>query len=98
AATGFSHRDLVNTYVWTAQGGFFAETTEATDAVSETTSGSYNFTYSYGGNFDLSFGALGLGWAFHLDASRGGGFSTTRAKSKESSRSFGLDVQCAPSN
>ncbi|MEW5542991.1 hypothetical protein AB1339_35815, partial [Streptomyces cyaneofuscatus] len=32
------------------------------------------------------------------DASRGGGFSTTRAKSKESSRSFGLDVQCAPSN
>ncbi len=98
AAAGFSHRDLVNTYVWTAQGGFFAETTEATDAVSETTSGSYEFTYSYGGNFDLSFGALGLGWAFHLDASRGGGFSTTRAKSKEASRSFGLDVQCAPSN
>ncbi|RPE36462.1 concanavalin A-like lectin/glucanase superfamily protein [Kitasatospora cineracea] len=97
-ATGFSHRDLVNTYVWTAQGGFFAETTEATDAVSETTSGSYEFTYSYGGSFDLTFGALGLGWAFHLDASRGGGFSTTRAKSKESSRSFGLDVQCAPSN
>ncbi|MFJ5881761.1 LamG-like jellyroll fold domain-containing protein [Kitasatospora cineracea] len=97
-ATGFSHRDLVNTYVWTAQGGFFAETTEATDAVSETTSGSYSFTYSYGGSFDLNFGAFGLGWAFHLDASRGGGFSTTRAKGKESSRSFGLDVQCAPSH
>ncbi|WP_406553033.1 LamG-like jellyroll fold domain-containing protein [Streptomyces sp. YS-3] len=97
AATGFSHRDLVNTYVWTAQGGFFAETTEATDAVSETTSGSYNFSSMFGGSFDLTFGALGLGWSVHLDASRGGGFSITRAKGKDSSRTFGLDVQCAPS-
>lgn len=97
AAAAFSHRDLVNTYVWTAQGGFFAESTEATDAVSETTSGSYTYSSMFGGSFDLTFGALGLGWSVHLDASRGGGFSVTRAKSKESTRSFGLDVQCAPS-
>ncbi|MEV6684377.1 LamG domain-containing protein [Streptomyces sp. NPDC051130] len=97
AASGFSHRDLVNTYVWTAQGGFFAETTEATDAVSETTSGSYTFGNMFGGSMDLTFGALGLGWSAHFDASRGGGFSTTRAKGKDASRSFGLDVQCAPS-
>ncbi|MEU5116680.1 LamG domain-containing protein [Streptomyces longwoodensis] len=97
AATGFSHRDLVNTYVWTAQGGFFAESTEATDAVSETTSGSYSFSGSFGGTFEGSFGALGLGWFGSLDASVGGGFSVTRAKGKDASRSFGLDVQCAPS-
>ncbi|MEV7128419.1 hypothetical protein [Streptomyces sp. NPDC093260] len=48
-ADGFSHRDLVNTYVWTAQGGSFAETTEATDAVSETTAGSYSFNNMVGG-------------------------------------------------
>ncbi|MFB8406045.1 hypothetical protein [Streptomyces sp. NPDC055912] len=95
AATGFSHRDLVNTYVWTAQGGFFAESTEATDAVSETTSGSYTFSGSFGASFEGSFGALGLGWFGSLDASVGGGFSVTRAK--DASRSFGLDVQCAPS-
>ncbi|MFE2273327.1 LamG-like jellyroll fold domain-containing protein [Streptomyces lavendulae] len=97
AATGFSHRDLVNTYVWTAPGGFFAETTEATDAVSETTSGSYTFSGSFGASFEGSFGALGLGWFGSLDASVGGGFSVTRAKAKDASRSFGLDVQCAPS-
>ncbi|MGW4645492.1 LamG-like jellyroll fold domain-containing protein [Kitasatospora sp. NPDC004289] len=97
AATGFSHRDLVNTYVWTAQGGFFAESTEATDAVSETTSGSYSFSGSFGGTFEGSFGAFGLGWFGSLDASVGGGFSVTRAKGKDASRSFGLDVQCAPS-
>ncbi|MFJ3926737.1 LamG-like jellyroll fold domain-containing protein [Streptomyces sp. NPDC090022] len=97
AARGFSHRDLVNTYVWTAQGGFFAETTEATDAVSETTSGSYSFNHHVGGNLSFSFGFLDLGWSGSLDASRGGGFSVTRAKGKDSSRAFGLDVQCAPS-
>ncbi|MFF0216054.1 LamG domain-containing protein [Streptomyces vinaceus] len=96
-ATGFSHRDLVNTYVWTAQGGFFAEATEATDAVSETVSGSYTYSSAFGGSFDLSFGVLGVGISAHLDGSRGGGFSVTRARGKDASRSFGLDVQCAPS-
>ncbi|WP_327373067.1 LamG domain-containing protein [Streptomyces sp. NBC_01216] len=97
AANGFSHRDLVNTYVWTAKGGFFAETTEATDAVSETTSGSYAFSGKFGASMGVSFGALGLGFWGQMDASVGGGFSTTRAKGKDASRSFGLNVQCAPS-
>ncbi|MCD9904655.1 LamG domain-containing protein [Streptomyces sp. MT29] len=96
-ADGFSHRDLVNTYVWTAKGGFFAETTEATDAVSETTSGSYAFSGKLGVNAEMSFGALGLGFFGQMDASAGGGFSTTRAKGKDASRSFGLNVQCTPS-
>ncbi|MGW7584459.1 LamG-like jellyroll fold domain-containing protein [Kitasatospora sp. NPDC054768] len=96
-ADGFSHRDLVNTYVWTAQGGFFAETTEATDAVTETTAGSYTFHGSAGGYMDFAFSLIDLGWGLHMDASVGGGFSTTRAKGRDASRSFGLDVQCAPS-
>ncbi|MEV0535550.1 LamG domain-containing protein [Kitasatospora sp. NPDC050463] len=97
AAGGFSHRDLVNTYVWTAHGGFFAETVTATDAVSETTSGAYSFNQKISGSLALSFGVGPLTVTSQLDASRGGGFSITRAKSKESSRTFGLDVQCAPS-
>ncbi|QES57836.1 hypothetical protein DEJ51_29780 [Streptomyces venezuelae] len=96
AATGFSHRDLVNTYVWTAQGGFFAETTEATDAVSETTSGSYALSGSIGGTYGGNFGFKGVNFYGQLEASVGGGFSVTRAKGKDASRSFGLDVQCAP--
>ncbi|MFJ9690640.1 LamG-like jellyroll fold domain-containing protein [Kitasatospora sp. NPDC101183] len=96
ASGGFSRRDLVNTYVWTAQGGFFAETTEATDAISETTSGSYDLNAKVGQSFDLSFGVGVFGFGIHLDASRGGSLSLTRAKSKDSTRTFGLDVQCAP--
>ncbi|GAA0270692.1 hypothetical protein GCM10010302_05320 [Streptomyces polychromogenes] len=96
-ATGFSHRDLVNTYIWTAQGGFFAETTEATDAVSETTSGSYSFNAKVGVSAELAFGIGPIGIAGNADVSMGGGFTVTRAKSRDASRSFGLDVQCAPS-
>ncbi|MFJ3793967.1 LamG-like jellyroll fold domain-containing protein [Kitasatospora sp. NPDC090091] len=96
-ATGFSHRDLVNTYVWTAQGGFFSETTEATDAVSETTSGSYSFSAKVGVSAELAFGVGPIGFAANADVSMGGGFTVTRAKSRDASRSFGLDVQCTPS-
>ncbi|MFE0042518.1 LamG-like jellyroll fold domain-containing protein [Streptomyces albireticuli] len=94
---GFSRRDLVNTYVWTADGGFFAETTETTDAVSETTSGSYSLSGSVGASVGTSFDVMGIGINAQLDASLGGGMSVTRARGKEATRSFGLNVTCAPS-
>ncbi|MFI1170059.1 LamG-like jellyroll fold domain-containing protein [Streptomyces melanogenes] len=94
---GFSRRDLVNTYVWTADGGFFAETTETTDAVSETTSGSYSLSGSVGASVGTSFDIMGVGVNAQLDAAVGGGMSVTRARAKEATRSFGLNVQCAPS-
>lgn len=95
--TGFSRRDLVNTYVWTADGGFFAETTETTDAVSETTSGSYSLSGSVGASVGTSFDVMGVGVNAQLDASTGGGMTATRARGKQATRSFGLDVTCAPS-
>ncbi|MFF7022774.1 LamG-like jellyroll fold domain-containing protein [Streptomyces klenkii] len=94
---GFSRRDLVNTYVWTADGGFFAETTETTDAVSETTSGSYSLSGSVGASVGTSFDVMGVGINAQLDASVGGGMSVTRARGKEATRSFGLNVTCSPS-
>jgi hypothetical protein len=97
AAKGFSHRDLVNTYVWTAKGGFFAETTEATDSVTQTTSGSYSFTGTIGGSAEFSITMPGVGFNGTIDASFGGGMSSTRTRSKDASRTFGLNVQCGPS-
>ncbi|WP_244291088.1 LamG domain-containing protein [Streptomyces subrutilus] len=97
ASAGFSHRDLVNTYVWTAHGGFFEEATEATDAVTETTSGSYSFTGTIGQSVELVGSLAGVGITGSFDASIGGSMSTTRARTKDSSRTFGLNVQCAPS-
>ncbi|WFB05649.1 hypothetical protein LRS74_00430 [Streptomyces sp. LX-29] len=94
---GFSRRDLVNTYVWTADGGFFAETTETTDAVSETTSGSYSLSGSVGASVGTSFDIMGVGVNAQLDASIGGGMSVTRARGKQATRSFGLNVTCSPS-
>ncbi|MFJ3788317.1 LamG-like jellyroll fold domain-containing protein [Kitasatospora sp. NPDC090091] len=94
---GFSRRDLVNTYVWTADGGFFAETTETTDAVSETTSGSYSFSGSVGTSIGTSFDVMGVGVNAQLDASIGGGMTATRARGRQATRSFGLTVVCAPS-
>ncbi|MFB9208626.1 LamG-like jellyroll fold domain-containing protein [Nonomuraea spiralis] len=94
---GFSHRDLVNTYVWTAQGGFFAETIQATDAVTETHTGSYSFKATLSAAYEVGFEIKGKGATFGLEASFAGGTSVTRAKSKDASRGFGLTVECAPS-
>ncbi|WP_440102849.1 LamG-like jellyroll fold domain-containing protein [Streptosporangium sp. H16] len=93
----FSHRDLVNTYVWTAKGGFFAETTQATDAVTQTHSGTYAFKTSESFSVDFTIKALGVGLAGNIDASVGGSTSVTRSRAKDVSRTFGLTVDCAPS-
>lgn len=91
-AEGFSRRDIVNTYVWTADGGFFAETTATTDTVTETTSGSYRFNGAVTGGLDFGVKVFGVGIGFQMDAALGGGFSHTRSKSKESTRAFSLNV------
>ncbi|WP_397334558.1 LamG-like jellyroll fold domain-containing protein [Nonomuraea sp. 3-1Str] len=93
----FSHRDLVNTYVWTAQGGFFAETTQATDSVTQTHSGSYTFKAADTGTVEFKITIVGFGLTGHIEASLAGSTSVTRTRAKDVSRSFGLTVDCAPS-
>lgn len=91
-----SRRNIVNTYVWTAAGGFFAETTGTTDQVTETTTGSYTFNGTIGGHFSVGFEVLGQGCKFGVEASMGTGYSVTRSKSKDATRTFSLEVSCAP--
>ncbi|MEO5874684.1 MAG: hypothetical protein ABIS86_24590, partial [Streptosporangiaceae bacterium] len=91
-----SRRNIANTYVWTAQGGFFSETTSTTDQVTETHSGSYSM--SHAGAFSAMF-SIGLKISsakVSLDVSAGGGYSLTRTKSGSQSRTFSLDVACNP--
>ncbi|WP_148086060.1 LamG domain-containing protein [Actinocorallia herbida] len=96
ANSAAARRNLANTYVWTAAGGFFAETTGTVDQVTETTGGSYsvNGSLTAGGMYGSSAWAFGFkaGW----EVSLGGGYSVTRSKSKDATRSFSLDVSCAP--
>ncbi|MFI0980180.1 LamG-like jellyroll fold domain-containing protein [Streptomyces sp. NPDC021093] len=90
---GFARRDIVNTYAWSADGGFFAETTETTDVVTETTSGAYSFTGKATAGATAGFSVAGVGMGLQLDASLGGSLTRTRSRSREATRSFSLDVQ-----
>ncbi|MER7165791.1 LamG domain-containing protein [Micromonospora sp. NPDC000207] len=89
-----ARRNLANTYVWTAGGGFFAESTETTDTVTETTGGSYSIkgTISGGGMFEVKGAAGGMKLGF--EASIGGGSSVTRTRAKSATKTFGLEVAC----
>ncbi|MFJ5546808.1 LamG-like jellyroll fold domain-containing protein [Streptomyces sp. NPDC093225] len=91
-AAGLSRRDIVNTYVWSADGGFFAESTGTTDVVTETNSGSYHFNGLASVGMSTSFEIFGVGVGFQYDASFGGSISSSRSRSKESTRSFSLEV------
>ncbi|RPK69229.1 hypothetical protein EES43_00230 [Streptomyces sp. ADI96-02] len=96
ATSAFANRNIANTYVWTADGGFFAETTGTVDVVTQTTGGSYSLSGSVTLGLEIGFGVAGVGAGFQLDASVGGGMTTTRHRSKESTRTHSLDVECHP--
>ncbi|GLX34386.1 hypothetical protein Sros01_04590 [Streptomyces roseochromogenus] len=93
-ADAHSKRSLVNTYVWSADGGFFAETTETMDSVTEVTSGSYQLSGSLGGSVGGGVKIFGVGANAQFDASVGGGIAVTRSRGKEATRSFSLNLTC----
>ena len=86
-----SQRNLVNTYVWTIEGGFYAESTEVAQTQQETFANDRSLTLSgaAGVNYEIEFPT-----AFEQKSlfSSGSSFTLTRSKTKESSTSFGLDV------
>lgn len=91
-ARAFAKRNLCNTYVWTVQGGFFAETTETTDVVTESHNGHFSFNVSGELHVGLNVELFGVTVGGQVDAAFGGGQTFTRAKSSEASRSFGLNL------
>ncbi|NES87269.1 MAG: hypothetical protein F6K10_41430 [Moorea sp. SIO2B7] len=86
-----SQRNLVNTYVWTIEGGFYAESTEVAQTQQET----YANTTSLSLGGDLGF-YIDMESPTHLVHnslfSSGSSFTLTKSKTKESSNSFGLDL------
>jgi len=91
----FAKRNLVNTYVWTADGGFFAETTQTTDVKTEVTAGSFSFSGAVGGSFSTDVEIFSIGFSLEFEASIGGGFSITKTKSKDAEKSFSLALNLA---
>ena len=91
-----ARRNMANTYVWTAAGGLFSETTTTTDQVTWITAGKYSVSGSFtvGGGAEFSIGPVGV--EISGEASFGGGYTTTSTKTRVASRGFSLDVVCQP--
>lgn len=86
-----SQRNLANTYVWTVEGGFYAESTEVAEIQQETYANETSLSLS--GGLGLSFKAdIGIGFEQKNLLSSGSSFTLSKSKTKESSTSFGLDV------
>ncbi|MFJ9447012.1 LamG-like jellyroll fold domain-containing protein [Kitasatospora sp. NPDC101235] len=96
AAKDAARRHLVNTYVWTAAGGLFTETTSTTDQVTEVTAGDFSLSGSLtvGGGFKFDGGSVGVEISGSVTV--GGGYAVTRSKTKEASRTFSLEVSAEP--
>lgn len=91
-AEKFAKRNLVNTYVWTADGGFFAESTEISEVRQESTSGSFSFSGELSGNIGADISIFGTKISFEYEASLGGSLHLSKNKSKDSETSFSVDV------
>ena len=84
-------RNIVNTYVWTADGGLFAEAQETMDCRTDVTGGEYRFLGMAGAKTEMLFAAT-AGTKFSLDAMFGGHLNRVETKTAEATKSFSLEV------
>ncbi|MFG6102783.1 hypothetical protein D0962_12310 [Leptolyngbyaceae cyanobacterium CCMR0082] len=85
-------RNIVNNYVWTADGGTFVESQETLDIVQETTGGDYSFRGLAGVDVSAAFAISKVATRFTLQALFGGHLNLTVTKSQETESTFALDV------
>jgi hypothetical protein len=89
-------RNMANTYVWTAAGGQFAETMQSFDTHSETAGGAYSFAGLVGTSTTVDVALATVALTFDVQAMLGGHIEASVSKTKDSERSFGLDVALEP--
>lgn len=91
SAPDVTRRNLVNTYVWTADGGLFAETQETLDITRDVIGGAWQFKGQAGLKLDVMVAST-WGVKFTLETLWGGHSNTVRTRTDESSRAFAVDV------
>lgn len=91
-ADKFAKRNLVNSYVWTAAGGFFAQSTQSSTVRQETTDSSYSLSSSSEVGIGLELSGLGVSAGFELNASSGGQRNVTKTATKDSETSYEIEV------
>jgi hypothetical protein len=95
-AEGYAKRNLVNTYVWTAEGGFYAESTETATVKQETTGSSYSTAGAGSLGFQANFNVFGADVGLELSAEVGAQLTVTKTVAKDSETSFGITVSVNP--
>jgi hypothetical protein len=85
--------NLFNTYVWTADGGFFAETQNAMSLKQETTASLFSVSGMVGGYLDLNTTISKVSVKLELEALFGGHMNLVSQKSSTSESAFGVNVE-----
>lgn len=87
-----SRRNMVNTYVWTADGGLFAESEETMDVMQEVVGGNFSLSGMAGLFADVNTAISKVAVSFELEAMMGGHLNLTNQKQEDSSSSFEVIV------
>jgi len=85
-------RNLVNTYVWTADGGFFSEEEQFSTIRQESKGGAYHFMAKAGLYTDFNLAIFGEGVFMEADALFGGHINTTLSQTREEKAGYGMSV------
>ena len=93
----FAKRNIVNTYIWTADGGFYADSTEMMQTKQESVSGSFSTSSSATGGLTTELDINGnYLYEANYNAMNGASMNFTKSKSKESENSFSLEITASP--
>jgi hypothetical protein len=89
-------RNLANTYVWTAAGGFFAETQEVMDSLSESAGGSFELTTSIGASLNTDVNIFGAEIDLDLSAKVGAHLELEVEKHTDTDTDFAVEIDLDP--
>lgn len=87
-----TRRNLFNTYVWTADGGLFAETQQFMETQQEVIGGTFSLSGQIGAFVDFNTAIAGVAVNFELESFWGGSQTLTKTKTSASQSSFGVTV------
>ncbi|RMH20862.1 MAG: hypothetical protein D6698_03460 [Gammaproteobacteria bacterium] len=88
----YARRNLVNTYVWTADGGFFEESTQVSQVRSTSSSGSYTLSGNATGGFEGGVSGI-VSFSLGLSGTINGSVNQINSKNEDAEESFRIDVQ-----
>ena len=86
-------RSLVNTYVWTADGGLYAEEEQFMVQKKESIGGTFQSKQGSGRTGSIEGTIVGIGGFAEFDALRGSYINITSMKTQEESQSFGMKLE-----